>query len=545
MEQQTQKSTKAKVDAANAEMPEFMLTKTGVVLLGADLLGDKLAALVCEMLKDRNDSGVALLEFRTDNWPQETDGPVFGMAYADCHAAAINLEHCWHRACSVAAKGEEKLSFMAILWINILSAVGHEIDHLDASNRDRERYELMRMDEKDVKVLEECADEGAIKSIVHLCRNFDTEIPAADEFGWFGSKLMTLFTTDSTKDLDWVKLCREHIEKGIVYDEGEDKQCFTFRDFIKKAHAAKEDNWEQTTTALVLTELLDLGETVVVAAAEPVVAPVVDVVEKAEEAAVEMTQNTNGMFVGAGTTVGNEGPDVIMAEEGDATTSMVAAAAQVMAGGEALVAEVPLPTAVAAEQATMTAAAATAVPPATATPTTYTPCALDQSLWPQVMENVWKTLYHHVFTKCGWSQNPQTGRFFFANPAAVLEGVNIQHIIQQFGADGFIMEYDTMNAQGQYAAEGCQGMIRGYLTSKQGLPAYAIYLNINGMRIKRSFLPQNPEKMNAQNAYTNAATEAQQGHMVAWVFKDEVADAAPFKEKCAVKIRDNAYEVIS
>ena len=58
MEQQTQKSTKAKVDAANAEMPEFMLTKTGVVLLGADLLGDKLAALVCEMLKDRNDSGV-------------------------------------------------------------------------------------------------------------------------------------------------------------------------------------------------------------------------------------------------------------------------------------------------------------------------------------------------------------------------------------------------------------------------------------------------------------------------------------------------------
>ena len=91
----------------------------------------------------------------------------------------------------------------------------------------------------------------------------------------------------------------------------------------------------------------------------------------------------------------------------------------------------------------------------------------------------------------------------------------------------------------------CQGVIRGYLTSKQGLPAYAIYLNIKGQRIKRSFLPQNPEKRNAQNAYTNAAEEAGQGHMVAWVFKDEVADAAPFKEKCAVKIRDNAYEVIA
>lgn len=158
------------------------------------------------------------------------------------------------------------------------------------------------------------------------------------------------------------------------------------------------------------------------------------------------------------------------------------------------------------------------------------------------MKAVWQTVYHHLFTKCGWSQNPTTGRFFFANAAAVLEGVNIQHILTQFGADNFIKEYDTLDANGKPAAEQCQGMIRGYLTSKQGLPAYSVYINMGGQRFKRSFLPQNPEKI-TNNAYTKSADDAAAGNMIAWVFKDEVPDTAKFTEKCAVKIRNNEYEV--
>jgi len=32
--------------------------------------------------------------------------------------------------------------------------------------------------------------------------------------------------------------------------------------------------------------------------------------------------------------------------------------------------------------------------------------------------------------------------------------------------------------------------------------------------------------------------------MIVWVFKDEVADSASFKEKCAITIKDNVYEVM-
>ena len=199
----------------------------------------------------------------------------------------------------------------------------------------------------------------------------------------------------------------------------------------------------------------------------------------------------------------------------------------------------PLPTQVSAPLA---AAAATGVPPAAGPTTTYTPHNLSPETQAAAMKAIWQSCYAHIFSKCGWQQNPTTGRFYFANAAAVLEGINIQHIITQLGAENFIMEYDTVNGQGQYAPEQFQGMLRGKMTSGIGLPSYVLYLNINGQRIKRSFLPQNPEKM-TQNAYTKSADEAAGGNMIAWVFKDEVADSAPFSEKCAATIKNNVYEI--
>jgi hypothetical protein len=558
MAEQTQQVVSAK---AEDNSKDFMLTKDGVVLLGTEYLGDKLTGLVLEMVKGYAEH-VSVLEFRIDNYPQDAEGPVFGMAFADTHSAAINLEHCWHRACKTAAKGEENLGFMGLLWINILSAVGHELDHLGMAGSDREQYELMRMDEEECKALEETASDEAMKLIVNLARKFNVEIPQADAFGWFGMKLQELFITDSTKDLDWVKLTQKQIADSIVYNEGEGKECKTFRQFVQLAHASDE-NWDEQPVVhvdmiahlagdVLTVSLSDAPETVVVA-------------ENIVEEPVEMVADqATGMFVGAGE--GEEAATVVDDQQPEEETVVVgnpveAAAAGMMAGVAAMggqtagaqmtlpgmaVEEVPLPAPVAEAQAQVVNAAATAVPPATQTPTSYAPCNMDLSMAPAVLEAVWKRLYHHVFTKCGWMQNPQTGRFYFANAAAVLEGVNIQDIITHFGADGFIMEYDTINAQGQGPLpEQCQGMIRGHLSTKQGLPVYHVYININGRRIKRVFTPQNPEKMGANNAYSKTAVESQQGHMIAWVWKDEAADNAPFNEKCAVKIVDNVYEVIS
>ena len=540
MAEQTQQAVEAKAESNK----DFMLTKDGVVIVGEEYLGNKLTGLVLEMVKQYAEH-VSVLEFRIDNYPQDAEGAVFGMAFADTHSAAINLEHCWHRACKTAAKGEENLGFLGLLWINVLSAVGHELDHLGMASSDREQYELMRMDADEVAKLEETASDEAMKLIVNLARKFDTEIPAAEDFGWFGLKLQELFITDTTKDLDWVKLTQKQIEDGIVYSEGEGKECKTFRQFVQLAHASDE-NWDEQSVLHVDLVSHLAGDIIAVNLSDaPKVAEVAEQI--VEEPLAEATAAVDGdaLFVapaddGEGIVVDDDTPGPEAVE----MPAAVGAAVQATLPGMEVEA-VPLPQPVAAEQAAVTAAAATAVAPAQEVKPALPQCNFDLNMAPALLEALWKRLYHHVFTKCGWQQNPQTGRFFFSNAAAVLEGVNVSDIIQHFGADGFIVEYDTINAQGQGPLpEVCQGMIRGHLSTKQGLPVYHVYLNINGNRIKRVFTPQNPEKMGANNAYSKTAIEAQTGHMIAWVWKDEANDNAPFNEKCAVKIVDNNYEII-
>ena len=579
MKQAVESKTEAEQKAA------FILTKSGVMFIGNELLGDKLSAIMCEAMLYVESHNLACLTIRADNFPFNGDEPCFGMAYADTHSIAINLEHCWHRACVKASKNDVNLSFMGILWVNLLSTIAHEMDHLVIASNDREMYELMRSTEDGNKELEEAANAAAEPLIMGLSKKFDIEIPAAENLGWFAAKIMDLFTNESTRELEWVIKARKDMEAGIIYaEEKEGVEIKSFREFVKIGYDNDGEGWDQPTSAVNLEAHMDTG-VVEEFKAEPVEEPKVETValESDEKPAEDVIifENAAGTFIGVGEMDEDGEPNVVMpikvvhAADGyagdtlcpnadcgkalkpewnacphcetvinqaglDAVHADLAAQAVVDANTE-----VPLPAPVAEQVAATTAAAATAVPPVKETPTTYTPNSMEPAAMAGCMEAVWKTLYHHMFTKCGWQQNPQTGRFMFTNAAAVLEGVNIQHILAQFGADNFIMEYDTLDAEGKYAAEMCQGMIRGRTTSKQGLPSYTIYLNIGGQRIKRSFIPQNPEKRNAQNAYTPSADQAGQGHMIVWIFKGEVADDAPFNEKCAATVKDNVYEIMS
>ncbi len=576
MYEQTQTTEETK--AANADKPEFLLTTTGVMILGAELIGNKMTALLCEAFKLLEADGVAMAEFRADNWPKEAGEPVFGMAYADTHSFSVNLQRCWDSAVEDAEKGEE-LGFLGMLWINVLQAIGHEIDHLNIAYGDRDLYEGMRAEPDLAKDLETAADETAVDTIIRLARKFDIE-PAIEDLGWFGIKIMSLMTDDDTKALEWVCKLRKQLEDGIIYDS-EAGQCFTLREFIQMAHAASEE-WPQKVTAVNLDEYLE-NDVVITHKAEPVKEAVIETVVLASDEvpaeAVAMAAGANGMFVGAGE-IATE-PDVVVADNAGVvqnidTTALANATEQdkviqalmdgpvVVAGADTVEAqaramaapdtapavetlEVPLPAPVAEQQAVFAAAAATAVPPEAKPDLPYTPHDLSPEIQAAVMKAVWHAVYHHIFTKCDWQQNPQTGRFAFMKSAAVLEGINIQHILQQYGADNFIMEYDTLNANGQgghsYAAEACQGMLRGRLTTG-GLPSYQLYLNIGGQRIRRLFVPQNPEKRGANNAYSTSADQAGAGNQIAWIFRGEAPDGASFKEKCAVKMTNTAAGIV-
>jgi hypothetical protein len=539
-----------------AELSVSRMTETTV--FNTELLGNKLAALICEMIDLDIDHDVLSVVIRADGYPAEGDDMVFSMAYADTQSIAINLKRCWDNACEVAAGGEVSMSLLHVYWTNVLIAVGHEIDHINVARQDRDGYEALRSTPEGYKALEEAANIHAKYLLLQLALKYDVEMPAPADLGWAGVQWMAL-NTGEEKGEEWVENARLMLETGVVYDDGE-HEILTYREIIKRKYDAEgKYEWEQPTTSVNMTATVD-GEKVEIQA-EPVAQPEVAPAEK--EVVIEQQPQQMSLFVGAvadgeyddspeempedaaEAVLSGENADTVVTGHLYEAAEAATATAPLAAAGPALAPSVELPAPVAAIQAQYAAHTAAANAPKE-TPTTYPPNNLSPETMGAVMENVWKTLYHHVFTKCGWQQDPQTGHFFFASPANVLEPVRIDHIIKYFGAENFIMEYDTEGAPGSPVAETtANGTVRGHLSKAIGLPMYTLYLNIGGRRVKRSLLPQNPQKRNASNAYSNPAIEAQGGNCIAWISRGEAPFNASFKEKYVAKIRNNGYELIA
>ena len=565
----TQNQTQ-KVESTEAPVANFSLTKDGVMIIGEELIGEKLTGLLVAAAKSVK-TDLALIVLRNDGYPIDMEGDrLYGAAYADTHSMVISLDRCWDVACKFAQEGEQNLSLLGLLWVNFLSAVGHELDHLALAKDDRELYETMRRDESGQKELETSAQEAERQLITSLARDWDTEIPGPEALGWFGVQIMALFTGDR-KDEGWVAKEQHFMEKGVVYED-ENETITSFRQFVYKAYNCDEDPemqnlWNQPVQMVNLKAELENGE-VEEFKAEPVeVATVVKVdvgntnAEVVEPPAGDHAQpvvaaSQAGLFVGAGENVvepeGWDGDDGNNAQEltvenlindttptgYEARTETVAAANPTMAAQPELKVEVPQPQTVAVPQpeTVATPRPSTVENPQ---PTTYPPNNLSVEMIQMAMKATYQMLYHHIFTKCGWQQNPADGRFFFSNPAAVLEPVDLSGIFAQLGVSNLIMEYDTVNAQGQPAGEAFGNFVRGHVTSKAGLPRYTLYLNINGHRIRRDFIPQNV------NTSSPSAAEAAGGSMIAYVMKGEAPQGATFMQKCSVIIKDNDYQAVS
>lgn len=156
-------------------------------------------------------------------------------------------------------------------------------------------------------------------------------------------------------------------------------------------------------------------------------------------------------------------------------------------------------------------------------------------------------LYNQLFLKCGWSQDPATGRYQFPNPYAITASWQVGNILQRWGCEGLIAEYTsyaegmeitpTTRASAQYT---CDGFVRGFVYGDKNLPAFELFLNINGDRVKRRLIPQNPNKI-VNNAYTKGAEQAAAGNAVMYIFSEATSDR-PWHERCPAKIENKQYK---
>jgi hypothetical protein len=490
-----EEQTPEKVEAEVVK-DKFMITDTGVMLVGHDHLGEKMTAIICELFRrQHNKTRTTALMFRVDGYPAEH----LGMAYADTFSAAINLSECWEQAKKTAENDKDMaLSVAAIAWLNIFVATAHELNHLEIAGKLPEDFAELMATEEGRKELDSIADDDCTKDLIAMAKAVDMEIPKIEGLGWLGTKLQELFTSPDTAELPWVIRSRKMVETGYIYDDPENPMARSksFRQFINLAYD-RDGDWEQTVAPVSMTAYGADGSKTVYKV-DPVPQPEVK------------ASDNEALF---GSPYGNSGTVPAGNSTPTADAGGVDAFGNPVGGGYK-----PVPP---ANTAPNTPPSANAGAGTDANIEKITGCLRD----------IWLRLHHHVFTKCGWG--PGEGGFNFTNPAGILEPVNIQDTLAAYGEVVSVSEYQTLNASGQECTEPFQGFVRGHIFKKSGLPSYTISFNIGGQAIKRVMVPQNTRKA------STPAAEARNGVAIAWVIRHGQAE-----NQFAAKITNGNYEAL-
>jgi hypothetical protein len=155
---------------------------------------------------------------------------------------------------------------------------------------------------------------------------------------------------------------------------------------------------------------------------------------------------------------------------------------------------------------------AVVIPPPPVAPT------IDKLAIHKTLEGIMRVMFVHVMSKCGF-----TTEGGYNNPAAVLETISVAHIE---GAAELMTHYDTATATGVYSANvPCLGQVKGMI-SEDNLPYYRFYLKIGGQLYKRSFMPQNPNKLDINNCPTTWAQKAQEGTKIMMLSEKGIGNKA-------------------
>jgi hypothetical protein len=127
------------------------------------------------------------------------------------------------------------------------------------------------------------------------------------------------------------------------------------------------------------------------------------------------------------------------------------------------------------------------------------------------MQAIYMRLNQVFFDKCTWN-----GAGSFGNPAGVLDGVSIADI--PYGTV-LVHSCETLNNMGQRTRTDCNGYVRGTVFAKKGLPAFMLFININGTIHRRTLVAQNP------NTTSKSAESARRGDQIAWVINGDFSTA--------------------
>jgi len=526
--------------AAAAKEPQKMVVALvgNVAIHGMNFISKKLADVIALVTTSfEPDCGISTISFNTNNKPLNDDKePVFGILYPDTGTVMFNMLHHFNSSYDEASGNAEcRLSMRAIIWHTMLITLFHEIHHAKVVVA-AAGAEIVWNDEKDTE-----ATKWALTQVNRLAKFHSAlvEPPSIDEEPFFGAML-----TDIRKIMDgsetWQQRQMKMLDEGIIYLDG-DTTLMSMKEYLRLASDDKDSpDWTPTTTIIEKKEepvVADVGTAAPVETAAPATVATElqpynpldfnpDAVIENVDFAVAMDPELTGgcedglFFPGMGFTnpagagmpnmaMPGSGPgNVMTAGPGASWTNPVAA---FMAGGAQPVTVAPGTGRTFAHEA----------------PQQIAPHGLSVEEQKLVMKTVNMRLFTHIFTKCGF--NPMAPSSF-ENAGAVFEPVPIGDIPN---VNKIIVAMDITNPDGSAAKKvPVTTFLKGVVFSKTGLPGYWMWINVNGWLLKRTFVPQNPNK-EKNGVLTAGAQAVRRGEAWAWMIADGAAGQTLMKAKVA------------
>jgi len=515
-----------------------------VLIANSHKIGDKLLGLLTWLIGKEDDHGVLSIVF-TDEYPKTAEGEnVLSRFHADSRSIVVNLLGHFEMAQEKVKESNCYMGFWAYLWQQVVRSIYHEIKHAEDYSDADSIYDIDEMNPD----LEARAEEYAKDMLYELAKVVDVEPPPIEEFPYYSEMVMAeleriVNIDDPSAPEEIQQIC---FAENLVYYRpgvgvGPALKITTLREYFKELAGDDDARWEApvpTMKAMVEEQ-------------EPVKAPVVPVplattdapeVWKAHMDTQLAAEDTPLPYLGV---EGDEGcpfnpfedEDVVVVDEpalhGMSQETIDTVREMSTFAKEVSVQQLPpkQESKLVFDDAKPKKAAPTTVFPVPTTPETFVntfgassgapapqpvkqlePHSLTIEQQKAILQAVLTRLYVHIFSKCGFAPGSDSG---FTNAAGVIEPVYIGDIP---GASDLFHSMDTVEDK-TLSEKRITDTIVGRVLPKSGLPGYHLYLNIRGMKAKRSFIPQNPNKMN-NGVLSKWAEKARAGHCIAMLTQE-------------------------
>jgi len=438
----------------------------------------------------------------------------------------INVRQCFASGVALSEDREDS-NVLATAWHMVLATFFHELFHVWVGSHPRLAFD-------DIKLEDDAADEFAFKQVPMFGMNYDTEMPPWREMGIMTEMMEELLNDkfEADPDSSWLRAQKRMLKEGIIIVSKEGNEIVTFREYLRllSGYPLKNElRWDEPALVSWSNDPSNIK---------------LDTPKPPKPAAV-FTPGAAGAPPAPPTTAADAAPAAPNPQPVPSPPAATTppppqtsvptppASTDAQAGPEIVYDEDSPPEPDMSEYETREEVYHAYEPIRPPQNLTNHGIPMDEMI--SSIQAIYVRLAYVMFDKCQFN-----GGGVFANPAGVLDPVSIADIPH---ATELIESCETVNQLGQKTHMKCDGVVKGTVFAKKGLPAYILYLNINGNVHKRTLVAQNP------NTQSKPAIQARNGAKIVWVIDADMSDQDVAKRRAAgqkaskfiAKITDGQY----